>query len=156
MFWRSDYNFCVFMCRTIVVCYGRFHTYVLLTILTIVVVSDSLNRVGVTKANFLHSVIISTFQNYQNMSYPLNFTFDRCHCSLAAVTPVKYECDLVGLISAFTQPETPLNKNEQRELIATPTPGYCYAWCCYKQLKWPVIHQIWCLALLGLLFNKMD
>ena len=35
------------------------------------------------------------FENRQNTDYLLNITFlfDRCHCSWAAVIPVKYECD---------------------------------------------------------------
>ena len=42
--------------------------------------------------NFPHSLI---FQNHQNSAHLLSITFifDRCHCSSAAVTPVKYECD---------------------------------------------------------------
>ena len=41
------------------------------------------------------SIIFPFFQNYQYTVYVLNITFifERCHCSSAAVTPVRYECD---------------------------------------------------------------
>ena len=63
---------------------------------------------------FLHSMIFSAFQNYRNIGYLLNikFIFDRCHCSLAAVTPVKYECDWKDLTGIFAKAGKSLtNKN---------------------------------------------
>ena len=43
------------------------------------------------------------FQNYQNTGCLLYITFisDCCHCSLAAVTPVKYECHSQDITCSF-------------------------------------------------------
>ena len=47
------------------------------------------------------------FYYYQHTGYLFTITFitDRCHCSLAAVTPVKYECNPKPLTSSFIKSE---------------------------------------------------
>ena len=51
------------------------------------------------------------------------FMFDRCHCSLAAETPDKYECDSEDLTYTFTKAEISLIETLTNKASVTPTPG---------------------------------
>ena len=63
--------------------------------------------VGVTKpissVPLFFQVHVQGIRNYQNTSYRLKimFMFDRCHHSLAVVTPAKYEYDSKDLMGTF-------------------------------------------------------
>ena len=64
---------------------------------------DNLPGVGVTHSFTSIWLFSLFFQNYQNTGCLLNITFisDCCHCSLAAVTPVKYECHSQDITWSF-------------------------------------------------------
>ena len=54
--------------------------------------------------NFFFLLIISSvLKSFKNTTFLLDttFTFDRCHCSSAAVTPVRYECNPTDLTDTF-------------------------------------------------------
>ena len=83
--------------------------------------SQDWTRGGGHYTNFTIPWFFSTFQNYRNIHYLMNITFifDRCHCSWAAVTPVKYECDSKDLTGIFAKAGKSLtNKNGA---LVTPT-----------------------------------
>ena len=66
---------------------------------------------GVYQAkNFLCSFISLVFQNYQNIGYLLNITFTFDRTGVAAMTPVKYECDHFHKVKNFP------GRNQWREL----------------------------------------
>ena len=50
------------------------------------------------------------------------FKFDRCHRILAAVTPVKFECDLNNLAGAFMRSNISLMEQFKNIALVTPTP----------------------------------
>ena len=51
-------------------------------------------------SNFISTFIFPFTRSYQNTLYSWNFTFifGRCSSSIAAVTSVKYECDLTNVL----------------------------------------------------------
>ena len=62
-------------------------------------------------------------QNYQSIGYLSNITFifNRCHRSLTAVTPVKYECDSNDIVGTFSTWEMPLTEKLTKLVSVTPT-----------------------------------
>ena len=64
------------------------------------------------------------FRFYQNNGYLLNITFifDRCHRRLAAVTPVKCECDLKNLTSTFAKSKFSLTEKWTNGTLVTTHP----------------------------------
>ena len=57
----------------------------------------------------------------------ITFIYDRCHCSWAAVTPVKYECDIQYATSVFMVLEKKKRKYRNRENLGSecPPPQLC-------------------------------
>ena len=51
------------------------------------------------------------------------FIFDRCRRSSAAMTPVKYECDLKNITCTFARLKILLTEKLTKGALVTPTPG---------------------------------
>ena len=60
------------------------------------------------------------------------FIFDKCHCRLDAVTPVKNQCDLKDLTGNFVASKVHLTKKFMNGALVTPTRGDVdqYLGCC--------------------------
>ena len=71
---------------------------------------------GVTKT-FFSVPLFSPLLNYKNTVYLFNITFifDKCHCSWAAMTPVKYERDWKDWRGTFAKPKYHWRKNWRPE-----------------------------------------
>ena len=84
-------------------------------------------RMGVITKPF--SEIFSDFHNYGYIGHLLNilFIFDRCHSSIAAVVPVKYEHDLTDWNYNSTKPNLFPTEILTNRALVTPTP--CNYWC---------------------------
>ena len=52
------------------------------------------------------------------------FIFGRCHCSEAAVTPAKYECDIQKVNSGFIILKDGKNSATEKIGLVPPTQGY--------------------------------
>ena len=72
----------------------------------------------------LRSVIFAILQNDQNTGYQytITFIFDRCHRTLAAETPVKYERDLKWLICIFAESKFLVTKKLTKGVSGNPHP----------------------------------
>ena len=81
-----------------------------------------LSRVGVAEPIFFFPLFSQFFQNHQNIVYLSNITFifDRCHCSLAAETPAKYEYDAWSDLTFKKIKFSPPEKLMNRDLVPPP------------------------------------
>ena len=73
------------------------------------------------------SIVVSMWQKYLLINLLITFIFDRCHCSWAAVAPVKYECDIQCIMCALTMLRNWENNWMDKIDFVTPTPGV-FSW----------------------------
>ena len=105
---------------------------------------------GVTKA--ISSVpLISLFFNIVNTGYLLNimFIFDRCCRSSAAVTPVKYQCDVNNITGTFARSKILLTDKLTNGALVTPIPVLCTCWEAVRNAVTDCITDSFCRHFLG-------
>ena len=87
----------------------------------------NITGVGVTKAISSIPLFSQLYRYYPpNTVYQLNITFifDRNHSSLAAVTPVKYECDSKRPRDNYTKSKIYITEKLKNGALVTPTPDH--------------------------------
>ena len=89
--------------------------------------------VGVTKAPVVNFSVSKMF-NLAKVPVKIlwvTFIFDRCHCSWAAATPIKYKCDIQLLICVLA-----MLKNEDRgNWLSNPHLSTVYTLSCHSSMK---------------------
>ena len=86
--------------------------------------------VGVTEPISSIPLFIPFFSDFSTLPKHTNITFifDRCCCSSAVVTPVKYECGSKNIKGTFARWKILLMEKLPNRALVTPTLG----WLCYK------------------------
>ena len=79
------------------------------------IIAVLVHGVGVTKALFVNFSIGKIWEYL--LDYWITFIFDTCHCSSAAVTPVKYKCDIQQLTIVFVNAEKIQKIMEWKKLV---------------------------------------
>ena len=91
--------------------------------------------VGVTESISFILFFCPVYHHHENTTYLLEiiFIFDRCYCSPAAVTPVKYEYDSNDLTYILAKIKTIPNWWINEWSVSNPHPGAIYLACQFSR-----------------------